>query len=158
MGFLNFFSSHKKTTKQPQQHETKLQLDMFANLSQTQKFAIVSMLASLAAAPASEERTTMAQKMMFADVAMMGITKEMMLNYAQTSSTPDAQTVISTLKTITDTNVLEWLVYCGFGIISVNQNEKACSVFFDWWQQLGYKPEEIDCVIKKVEAICSKMN
>lgn len=130
MGFFNFFSSQKETPKQPQSSEAQLQSDMFANLSQTQKFAMVTMLASLAAAPANAERTAMAQKMMFTDAAMMGITQDMMLNYIQTRTKPNAQMVISTLGTITDTEVLEWLIYCGYSIIVVNQNEKACSVFF----------------------------
>ena len=129
MGFFNFFSSQKETPKQPQSSEAQLQSDMFANLSQTQKFAMVTMLASLAAAPANAERTAMAQKMMFTDAAMMGITQDMMLNYMQTRTKPNAQMVISTLGTITDTEVLEWLIYCGYCIIVVNQNEKACSVF-----------------------------
>src|SRR5574344_1306402 len=131
MGFFNFFSSQKETPKQPQSSEAQLQSDMFANLSQKQKFAMVTMLASLAAAPANAERTAMAQKMMFTDAAMMGITQDMMLNYMQTRTKPNAQMVISTLGTITDTEVLEWLIYCGYSIIVVNQNEKACSVFFD---------------------------
>ena len=129
MGFFNFFSSQKETPKQPQSSEAQLQSDMFANLSQTQKFAMVTMLASLAAAPANTERTAMVQKMMMTDAAMMGITQDMMLNYMQTRTKPNAQMVISTLGTITDTEVLEWLIYCGYSIIVVNQNEKACSVF-----------------------------
>lgn len=157
MGFFNYFSSHNETPKQPQSSEEQLQLDMFPNLSQTQKFAIVSMLASLAAAPANAERISMAQKMMFTDAAMIGITQDMMLNYMQTQNKPNAQMVISTLGTITDTKVLEWLIYCGFSIIVVNQNEKACSVFFDWWHKLGYEPEDIDRVVKEIEAICNKM-
>ena len=156
MGFFNFFSSHKETPKQPQSSEEQLQLDMFPNLSQTQKFAMVTMLASLAAAPANTERTAMVQKMMMTDAAMMGITQDMMLNYMQTRTKPNAQMVISTLGTITDTEVLEWLIYCGYSIIVVNQNEKACSVFFDWWHKSGYEPEEIDRVIKGTEAICNK--
>ena len=147
MGFFNFFSSQKETPKQPQSSEAQVQSDMFANLSQTQKFAMVTMLASLAAAPANAERTAMAQKMMFTDAAMMGITQDMMLNYMQTRTKPNAQMIISTLGTITDTEVLEWLIYCGYSIIVVNQNEKACSVFFDWWHKLGYEPEEIDRVV-----------
>lgn len=157
MGFFNFFSSQKETPKQPQSSEAQLQSDMFANLSQTQKFAMVAMLTSLAAAPANAERTAMAQKMMFTDAAMMGITQDMMLNYMQTQTKPNAHMVISTLGTITDTKVLEWLIYCGFSIIVVNQNEKACSVFFDWWHKLGYEPEDIDRVVKETEAICNKM-
>ncbi|GJG68472.1 hypothetical protein PRLR6025_19410 [Prevotella lacticifex] len=137
MGFFNFFSSQKETPKQPQSSEAQLQSDMFANLSQTQKFAMVTMLASLAAAPANAERTAMAQKMMFTDAAMMGITQDMMLNYMQTRTKPNAQMVISTLGTITDTEVLKWLIYCGYSIIVVNQNENACSVFFDWWATGG---------------------
>lgn len=74
MGLFNFFSSRKKTQRQPQQSEAQLQLDMFDNLSQTQKFAMVAMLASLAAAPTNAERTVMVQKMMMTDAAMMGIT------------------------------------------------------------------------------------
>lgn len=130
MGFFNFFSSQKETSKQPQSSEAQLQSDMFANLSQTQKFAMVTMLASLAAAPANAERTAMAQKMMFTDAAMMCITQDMMLNYMQARTKPNAQRVISTLGTITNTEVLKWLIYCGCSIIVVNQNEKACSVFF----------------------------
>lgn len=156
MGFFNFFSSHRETSKQPQQQEAQLQSAMFANLSQTQKFAMVAMLASLAAAPANAERTAMVQKMLFIDVELMGITQEMMLNYTQTRTKPNAQTVISTLKTITDTNVLEWLIYGGFGIIAVNQNEKACYVFYDWCQQLGYEPDEVDRIVKKTDEICNK--
>ena len=45
MGLFDFFSSRKKTQRQPQQSEAQLQLDMFDNLSQTQKFAMVAMLA-----------------------------------------------------------------------------------------------------------------
>lgn len=157
MGIFNFFSSRKETSKQPKQ-EAQLQLDLFTNLSQAQKFAMFTMLASLAAAPANAERTAMVQKMMMTDAAMMGITKSMMLNYMQTQTKPNAQSVISTLKTITDTNVLEWLIYCGFGIIAVNQNEKACCIFLDWWQQLGYEPEEIESIVKRTEAICNYMN
>ena len=112
MGFFNFFSSQKETPKQPQSSEAQLQSDMFANLSQTQKFAMVTMLASLAAAPANAEGTAMAQKMMFTDAAMMGITQDMMLNYMQTRTKPNAQMVISTLGTINDKEVLEWLIYC----------------------------------------------
>ena len=85
MGIFNFFSSRKETSKQPKQ-EAQLQLDLFTNLSQTQKFAMVTMLASLAAAPANAERTAMVQKMMMTDAAMMGITKSMMLNYMQTQT------------------------------------------------------------------------
>ena len=96
MGFFNFFSSQKETPKQPQSSEAQLQSDMFANLSQTQKFAMVTMLTSLAAAPANAERTAMAQKMMFTDAAMMGITQDMMLNYMQTQTKPNAHMVIST--------------------------------------------------------------
>ncbi len=157
MGFFNFFSSQKKAQKQPQQSEAQFQMDMFTNLSQTQKFAIVTMLASLAAAPANSERTATAQRMMFTYAAMMGITQNMMLNYLQTHTKTDSQTVISTLKTITDSDILEWLIYSSHSIIAVNQNEKACCVFFDWWKQLGYEPEEIDSVVNKVEAICNKM-
>lgn len=157
MGFFNFFSSQKETQKQTQQSEALFQMDLFTNLSQTQKFAIVTMLASLAAAPANAERTAMAQRMMFTDAAMMGITQNMMVNYMQTHPKADSQTVISTLRTITDSSILEWLIYCGFTIIAVNQNEKACYVFFDWWKQLGYEPDEIDCVVNKVEAICNGM-
>lgn len=157
MGFFNLFSSHKETTKQPQQNEAQFQSTMFANLSQTQKYAMITMLASLAAAPANAERTAMAQKMMFTDAAMMGITQDMMLSYMQTHGKSTPQAVISTLRTISDTNVLEWLIYCGFSIIAVNQNEKGCYVFFDWWKQLGYEPEEIDHIVKKVEVICNKM-
>ena len=157
MGFFNFFSSQKETPKQPQQYEAELQLDLFTNLNQTQKFAMVTMLASLAAAPANAERTAMAQRMMFTDAEMMGITQNMMLNYMQTHTKSDSQSVISTLRTITDTNILEWLIYCGFSIIAVNQNEKACYVFFNWWKQLGYEPDEIDCIVKKTEDICNKM-
>lgn len=157
MGFFNLFSSHKETTKQPQQNEAQFQSTMFANLSQTQKYAMITMLASLAAAPANAERTAMAQKMMFSDAAMMGITQDMMLSYMQTHGKSTPQAVISTIRTISDTNVLEWLIYCGFSIIAVNQNEKGCYVFFDWWKQLGYEPEKIDHIVKKVEVICNKM-
>lgn len=156
MGFFNFFSSRKETTNQPQQHDAQLQLDMFTNLSQTQKFAMFSMLGTLAAAPADAERTALAQKMAFTDAALMGLTEDMMLNYMQTHTKPNAQTVISTIRTI-DTNTLEWLIYCGYSIIAVNQNEKACSVFFDWWQQLGYEPDEINRIVEKMEAFCDKM-
>lgn len=154
MGFFNLFSSHKETQKQNQESEG---LSMFANLSQTQKFAMVTMLASLAAAPTDAEKATMTQKMLFADSELMGITQNMMLNYMQTQGKPNSQTVIATLKTITNSNVLEWLIYCGFGIISVNQNNKACNVFYDWCQQLGYEPEEVHQVVNKAEAICNKM-
>lgn len=157
MGFFNLFSSHKETTKQPQQNEAQFQSTMFANLNQTQKYAMITILASLAAAPANAERTAMAQKMMFTDAAMMGITQDMMLSYMQTHGKSTPQAVISTLRTISDTNVLEWLIYCGFSIIAVNQNEKGCFVFFDWWKQLGYEPEVIDHIVKKVESICNKM-
>lgn len=157
MGFFNLFSSHKETPKQPQQYEAKLQSSMFSTLSQSQKFAMVTMLASLAAAPTNAERTAMVQKMMFTDAAMIGITQDMMLSYMQTGSTPNAQSMISILQSITDTNVLEWLIYCGFGIISVNQHEKACYVFYDWCQQLGYSHEEIDRVVKRTEAFGVKI-
>lgn len=158
MGFFNFFSPQKDTQKKPQHSEAQLQSDLFTNLSQIQKFAMVTMLASLAAAPTNAERTAMVQKMMFTDAEMMGITQSMMLNYMQTQAKFNSQTVISTLRTITDTNVLEWLIYCGFSIITVNQNEKARCVFFDWWQQLGYKSEDIEHIVKKVEAICNQFN
>ena len=158
MGFFNLFSSHKETTKQPQQNEAQFQSTMFANLSQTQKYAMITMLASLAAAPANAERTAMAQKMMLTDAAMMGITENMFLDYMQTHTKPTHQTVMSTLKTITDTMIKEWLIYCGFSICAVNQNEKALYIFFDWWQQLGYNHEEIECVIKKMDAICKEFN
>ena len=158
MGLFDFFSSRKKTQRQPQQSEAQLQLDMFDNLSQTQKFAMVAMLASLAAAPTNAERTAMVQKMMMTDAAMMGITENMFLDYMQTHTKPTHQTVMSTLKTITDTMIKEWLIYSGFSICAVNQNEKALYIFFDWWQQLGYNHEEIECVIKKMDAICKEFN
>ena len=44
MGFFNLFSSHKETQKQNPESET---LDMFANLSQAQKFAMVTMLSAI---------------------------------------------------------------------------------------------------------------
>lgn len=156
MGFFNFFSSQKKTQKQPKDSEAQLQLDLFTNLSQTQKFAMVTMLASLAAAPANAERTAMAQKMMFHCATLLGITPSMMLNYKRTHAKSNSQTVISTLRTITDIGILEWLIYCGYGIITVNQNEKACWIFFDWWRQLGYQPEEIEHIVKKTEVICNQ--
>ena len=158
MGLFDFFSSRKKTQRQPQQSEAQLQLDMFDNISQSQKFAMIAMLASLAAAPANAERTAMAQKMMLTDAAMMGITENMFLDYMQTYTKPTHQTVMSTLKTITDTMIKEWLIYCGFSISAVNQNEKALYIFFDWWQQLGYNHEEIECVVKKMDAICKEFN
>ena len=158
MGLFDFFSSRKKTQRQPQQSEAQLQLDMFDNLSQTQKFAMVAMLASLAAAPTNAERTAMVQKMMMTDAAMMGITENMFLDYMQTHTKPTHQTVMSTLKTITDTMIKEWLIYSGFSICAVNQNEKALYIFFDWWQQLGYNHEEIECVVKKMDAICKEFN
>ena len=158
MGLFDFFSSRKKTQRQPQQSEAQLQLDMFDNLSQTQKFAMVAMLASLAAAPTNAERTAMVQKMMMTDAAMMGITENMFLDYMQTHTRPTHQTVMSTLKTITATMIKEWLIYCGFSICAVNQNEKALYIFFDWWQELGYSHEEIECVIKKMDAICKEFN
>ena len=158
MGLFDFFSSRKKTQRQPQQSEAQLQLDMFDNLSQTQKFAMVAMLASLAAAPTNDERIAMVQKMMMTDAAMMGITENMFLNYMQTHTKPTHQTVMSTLKTITDTMIKEWLIYSGFSICAVNQNEKALYIFFDWWQQLGYNHEEIECVVKKMDAICKEFN
>ena len=158
MGLFNLFSSSKKTQRQSQQSEAQLQLDMFDNLSQTQKFAMVAMLASLAAAPTNAERTAMVQKMMMTDAAMMGITENMFLDYMQTHTKPTHQTVMSTLKTITDTMIKEWLIYSGFSICAVNQNEKALYIFFDWWQQLGYNHEEIECGIKKMDAICKEFN
>ena len=157
MGFFNFFSSRKETPKQPLQSKALFPLDLFTNLSQTQKFAMVTMLASLAAAPTNAERTAMAQRMMFTDAEMMGITQNMMLNYMQTHTKSNSHSVISTLRTITDTNILEWLIYSGFSIIAINQNEKACYVFFDWWKQLGYEPDEIDCIVKKIENICKRI-
>ena len=96
MGLFNLFSSSKKTQRQSQQSEAQLQLDMFDNLSQTQKFAMVAMLASLAAAPTNAERTAMVQKMMMTDAAMMGITENMFLDYMQTHTRPTHQTVMST--------------------------------------------------------------
>ncbi len=157
MGFFNFFSSHKETPKQPQQSGTQLQMPMFANLSQTQKFAMLSMLASLASAPTDVEKSAMAKKMMLTDAAMIGLTEDMMINYMQTHARPNFQSVISTLKTITDTGVMEWLLYSCFGIVSVTQNEKYFNIFLDWWQQLGYEPEDVSNVVKKVEAICNKI-
>lgn len=155
MGFFNFFSSHKETQKQNQQSVE--QLGMFANLSQTQKYAMVTMLASLAAAPTDAEKSAMAQKMVFSSAALMGITQNMMLDYMQTHGKSNSQTVISTLRTITDVKVKEWLIYAGFGIIAVNQNAKARYVFYDWWHQLGYEPEDVDQVVEKTEAICNKI-
>lgn len=157
MGFFNFFSSQKETSKQPQQSEAQFQLDLFTNLSQTQKFAMVTMLASLAAAPANAERTAMAQRMMFTDAEMMGITQNMMLNYMQTHAKTNSLTMITTIRTITNSNVLEWLIYCGFSIISVNRNDKASNVFYDWCHQLGYEPVEVNHVVDKVDTICNKM-
>lgn len=157
MGFFNLFSSHKETTKQPQQNEAQFQSTMFSNLNQTQKYAMLTMLISLAAAPANAERTAMAQKLMLADAAMMGITLEMMQSHMQTHTRSTPEAVISTLRTISDANVLEWLIYCGFGIIAVNQNEKACYVFYDWWKQLGYEPKEIDNIVNKLETICNEI-
>ncbi len=158
MGFFNLFSSRKETPRQPQQPEAQLQLDMFDNISQSQKFAMIAMLASLAAAPANAERTAMAQKMMLTDAAMMGITENMLVDYMQTHTKPTHQTVMSTLKTITDTTIKEWLIYCGFSICAINQNEKAFCIFFDWWQQLGYNHEEIESVVKKMDAICKEFS
>lgn len=157
MGLFDLFRSRKETPKRSECLGNQLQPTMFETLNQTQKFAMFTMLASLAAAPANAEKTAMVQKMLFADAAQMGIKQAMMLNYMQTQTKPSTQTVISTLKTITDNNVLEWLIYCGFGIISVNQNEKAHFVFFDWWQQLGYGSEEIGRVVKKIESICDQL-
>lgn len=157
MGLFNLFSSKKETSKQPQQSGAQLQSDLFRNLSEKQKYAMVTMFASLAAAPASAERTAMAQKMFISGAAMMGITEDMMLNYMQTHPRADSQTVLSTLKTITDTNVLEWFLYSGFGIIAVNQNEKVVNVFYNWWMQLGYNPDDVDRVVKKVDATCNKL-
>jgi hypothetical protein len=154
MGFFNLFSLKKETPRQ--QSGAQFQSDLFSDLSEKQKYAMVTMFASLAAAPASAERTAMAQKIFINNAAMMGITEDMMLSYMQTHPQANSQTVISTLKTISDTNVLEWFVYAGFGIIAVNQNEKACYVFYDWWRQLGYNPDEVDRIVKKVEAICKR--
>lgn len=88
MEFFNFFSSHKEKAKQPQQREAQFQSAIFADLSQTQKFA---MLASLAAAPTDAEKTAMAQKMMLIDAALMGITQDMLLDYMQTHTKFNAQ-------------------------------------------------------------------
>ena len=110
MGFFNFFSSRKETPKQPLQSKALFQLDLFTNLSQTQKFAMVTMLASLAAAPTNAERTAMAQRMMFTDAEMMGITQNMMLNYMQTHTKSNSHSVISTLRTITDTNIQKLII------------------------------------------------
>lgn len=156
MGFFNLFSSKKKTPTQLLYPEAQIQTNLFTNLSKPQKFAMVTMLASLAAAPANAARTAMVQKMMFADAAMMGITQNMMLDYMQTHTKSSPQAVISTLRTIKDTDVLEWLIYCGFGIITVNQNDKARYVFYDWWQQLGYNPEDIKHIVKKIETKCKQ--
>lgn len=158
MGFFNLFSSKKKTPTQLLYPEAQIQTNLFTNLSKPQKFAMVTMLASLAAAPANAARTAMVQKMMFADAAMMGITQNMMLDYMQTHTKSSPQAVISTLRTIKDTDVLEWLIYCGFGIITVNQNDKARYVFYDWWQQLGYKPEDMKRIVKKIEIKCKQFN
>ncbi len=155
MGFFDFFSSQIKAQKQPQRSEVQFQLDLFTNLSETQKYAMLTMLASLAAAPANVERTGIVQKMLFTDAAMMGITKNMMLNYMQTHTRTDSQTVISTLKTIADSNILEWLIYSGFSIVTVNQNEKAAYIFLEWWKQLGYESEDNYRIVNKVEAVCN---
>ena len=156
MGFFDFFSSQNKAQKQPQRSEVQFQLDLFTNLSETQKYAMLTMLASLAA-PANAERTEVVQRMMFTDAAMLDITQNMMLNYMQTHTKMDSQTIISTLRTITDSNILEWLIYCGFGIITVNQNEKAVYIFFEWWKQLGYESEDIYSIVNKIEAVCNGM-
>ncbi len=156
MRFFNLFSSKKKTPNQPQYSEAQIKTNLFASLSQTQKFAMFTMLASLAAAPTNAEKTTMVQRMLFTDAAMMGITQNMMLSYTQTHTKSSPQAVISTLRTIKDADVLEWLIYCGFGIITVNQNDKARYVFYDWWQQLGYNPEDIKHIVKKIETKCKQ--
>lgn len=157
MGLFDFFSSQKKTQKQPQRSEVQFQLDLFSNLNETQKYAMLTMLGSLAAAPASAERTEVVQRMMFTDAAMMGITQNMMLNYMQTHTKTDSQTMISTLRTITDSNILEWLIYSGFGIVAVNQNEKACYVFFVARKQLGYESEEIYSIVNRINTMGDEM-
>lgn len=65
--------------------------------------------------------------------------------------------MISTLRTITDSNILEWLIYSGFGIVAVNQNEKACYVFFEWWKQLGYESEEIYSIVNRINTMGDEM-
>lgn len=84
MGLFDYFSSQKKTQKQPQRSEVQFQLDLFSNLNETQKYAMLTMLGSLAAAPANAERTEVVQRMMFTDAAMMGITEYDVELYADT--------------------------------------------------------------------------
>ena len=75
------------------------------------------------------------------------------------TSEPGTGTCPSELSWVysTDYRLEDGNIYCGYSIIVVNQNEKACSVFFDWWHKLGYEPEENDRVVKETEAIYNKM-
>ena len=153
MGLLNKIFCRKECTSVATENHS----DIFTNLSNSQKFAMFTMLSSLAAAPSDIERAKITQKMIFTDSSMMGLTESMLVNYIRTHNRPTIPEMMTVLSSIKNKSVLEWLMYCGFGIITVNRNEKALNLYYNWWNQLGYDYQDVNNIILKVEKLCSIM-
>lgn len=146
---FNFASKKdKKSRPSYEQH-----FSMFEGLSDEQKIAIYTMLASLAAAPTDSESKAMVQKMLFQSASMMGLSEQKWSSYTQTQTKLDQDKMLRTIDTIKDEGVIQWLIYSAYGIVATNHNSQAEDFFLTWFNRIGYSDEYIKETIEKVEAL-----
>lgn len=137
--------------------EQKSTLGVFDCLSEKQKYAITSMLASLAYAPTSEQRHQVATKMFMTSVNMIGLSEGQLFQNMQSGQKMTPDEMLSIIGTINDMGIIHWLIYTAYGIVSTTGNAQANSYFHSWFNQLGYDDTYIQESIDKVELLGEMM-
>lgn len=152
MGLLDFFRSRQKTSSK----QMDLQ-GMFDGLDESQKYAIATMLASLAYAPTSEQQQQVVYKMFISSVNMIGLSENQLVRYMQSGQKMTPNKMLVTIGTIYDEGVIQWLIYTANGIASITGNSQALNYFHSWFNQLGYSDTYIQDSINKVELLGKMM-
>ena len=152
MGLFDFFRSREKKLSRPMNSQ-----GVFDGLDENQKYAIATMLASLAYAPTSEQQQQVVYKMFIFSVNTIGLSENQLVRYMQSGQKMTPNKMLVTIGTIHDESVIQWLIYTANGIASMTGNSQAMSYLHSWFNQLGYSDTYIQESISKVELLGKMM-
>lgn len=129
----------------------------FSNLTTEQKCAIIAFESSVANFAQGSVAMQEAIRIVTFEMKTLNVKENQLESYARMHNRR-VEDYVNGLRTITDKSQLDRVLYMGFGIASVCNNERALGYFLHVFEQLGYTESDVKNVIQKIELLGKHFN
>lgn len=130
-------------------------LEIGADLSLDQKWAIICFEVSLSSLAKGERERRETQKLIGQEGRMLNVNPRDLMHYV--SINKDPRVIVEKLKSIDDRGLLDQIAYTCFGIACLCKTEDAMNYYTYTFEQLGYSEDDLIKLVQKVELMGKMM-